>query len=84
MCPFSPGAHQIVDSSLAQSQVPYPPDEPKIPKVIEENKPLLGIVKKCLLPQPSQRPTAAALCKMLLRLCRSSVIRSAVLDIGKS
>jgi hypothetical protein len=57
---------------------------PEIPVIIQENKPLLRIVDKCLSPERAQRPTAAALCKMLLRLCRSSVVRGAVLDIGKS
>ena len=82
---FQAGAHEIEYNSFAsQNDVPLPSGKPEIPKVIKENKPLLRIVDKCLSPERAHRPTSAALCKMLLRLCRSSVVRGAVLDIGKS
>ena len=82
---FQAGTHEIEYSSFApQNKVPFPSDTPEIPVVIQENKPLLRIVAKCLSSERAQRPTAAALCKMLLRLCRSSVVRGAALDIGKS
>ena len=79
---FQAGTHEIEYNSLTpQNEVPFPSDTPEIPVVIQENKPLLWIVDKCLSPQRTQRPTSAALCKMLLRLCRSSVVRGAVLDM---
>jgi len=85
MSEFPAGAHAIEYSSSApQNEVPLPSDTPAIPEVIKENKPLLRIVDKCLSPERAHRPTSAALCKMLLRLCRSSVVRGAALDIGKS
>ncbi|KAF8799159.1 hypothetical protein BYT27DRAFT_7202234 [Phlegmacium glaucopus] len=79
------GIHEIEYSSLVSpKQIPFPSDKPDIPDVIKENKPLLRIVRKCLSPRPAQRPTAAALCKMLRDLCRSSIVRRAGLDILKS
>ncbi|KAF8159311.1 hypothetical protein B0H34DRAFT_796578 [Crassisporium funariophilum] len=78
------GTQQVVYSNFSSPEsVPLPLGEPTIPAVIEANKPLLRIVKKCLSPQPSRRPTAAALCSMLLRLCRSHIASSALLDFGK-
>jgi len=82
---FQAGTHEIEYSSFAsQNEVPFPSHIPEIPDVIKENKLLLRIVDKCLSPERAQRPTAAALCKMLLRLCRSFIVSGAVLDIGKS
>jgi len=82
---FQAGTEEVKYSSFApQNEVPFPSDTPEVPEVIKEQKPLLRIVNKCLSPERAQRPTAAALCKMLLRLCRSSIVRGAVLDIGKS
>jgi len=58
--------------------------KPRIPAIIKKNKPLLRIVQKCLSPNPVRRPTAAALCNSLLRLCKLSTIRGAVCDVGMS
>ncbi|PPQ91211.1 hypothetical protein CVT25_001227 [Psilocybe cyanescens] len=79
------GTHEIEYSSLApQNEAPFPSATPEVPIVIQKNKPLRQIVGKCLSDQRAQRPTAAALCETLLRLCRSSIVRDAALDIGKS
>ncbi|KAF8159307.1 hypothetical protein B0H34DRAFT_702943, partial [Crassisporium funariophilum] len=83
--PSSPGTHEVIYSSLpSRKPASLSSAEPKIPVMIQENKPLLRIVMKCLSSQPSRRPTASELCAMLLRLCRSSVLSSALLDMGRS
>ncbi|PPQ87554.1 hypothetical protein CVT25_008466, partial [Psilocybe cyanescens] len=79
------GMHEVEYSSLPpQDEAPFPSATPEVPIVIQNNKPLHRIVGKCLSDQRAHRPTAAALCKMLLRLCRSSVVRDAAWEIGKS
>jgi len=77
--------HEIEQNAhTPKKQVLFLHDKPEIPAVIRKNKPLLRIVQKCLSPNPARRPTAAALCNSLLRLCKLSTIRSAVCDVGMS
>ncbi|PPQ82304.1 hypothetical protein CVT25_008430 [Psilocybe cyanescens] len=79
------GTHEIEYRSLApQNEALFPCATPEVPIVIQNNKPLHRIVGKCLSDQRAQRPTASALCKMLLRLCRSSIVHDAAREIGKS
>ncbi|KAF8801551.1 hypothetical protein BYT27DRAFT_7198089 [Phlegmacium glaucopus] len=82
--PYKPQGPKIVyDNLLSERKVPLPPHEPLIPAIIEQNKPLLRIVNKCLKPRPHQRPTAQMLCDMLLDFCKSSIIKSVLHEAGK-
>ncbi|PPQ69917.1 hypothetical protein CVT25_002475 [Psilocybe cyanescens] len=80
--PNREGTHEFdYSSSLSKGDLPFPPNEVRIPLVVRNNKRLLRIVNKCLSPQPAHRPTASALCNMLLALCRATMIRRATLLI---
>lgn len=70
-------------SQLSENKDTVHSDAPDIPTMISDNRPLHGIVCECLLEDCALRPTAASLCQKLLCLCRSSIVRNVVLDIGK-
>lgn len=85
----------MISKSYAQSAPPMDPSVPlakspqqsfdrSIPTRIQENPPLLKIVKRCLAPEPSKRPTASKLCSMLLRTCRRPLIAAFLKEIGAS